>query len=261
VRKKIKLPLFLIVAYLAISCIFNYLIFPEPLADPSDLPRSGAVLVNEGIRSKFVYRRTSIETAGQLFEWDNFVDPGGGPGEIPHVHPHMREVFQVVDGELQFVIDGRERIAKAGETVVAEPGTVHAFRNVSGRPAHMISQFEPAEDGPWERLAEEGLLPDSTFVQIDRAGGLGPSRCSSSGLATSRATRRACQRGGGTRSSSSLHPPLESSESTSITPLTVLRGNGLWLPNTPLHLTAAGVSQVGSLLSLRFVVACSRGRS
>jgi len=173
VSKKIKLPLLLIVAYLAISCIFNYLIFPEPLADPSDLPRSGAVLVNEGIRSKFVYRRTSIETAGQLFEWDNFVDPGGGPGEIPHVHPHMREVFQVVDGELQFVIDGRERIAKAGETVVAEPGTVHAFRNVSGRPAHMISQFEPAEDGPWERLAEEGLLPDSTFVQIDRAGGLG----------------------------------------------------------------------------------------
>jgi len=170
---KITLSLCLIPGYVAVSCILNYWIFPEPFADSSDLPRSGTTLVNEGIRSKFVYRQTSIETAGQLFEWDNFVDPSGGPSEIPHVHPHMREVFRVVDGELRFTIDGREQIAKAGDTVVAEAGAVHAFQNVSGKPAHMISRFEPAEDGPWERLAEEGLLPDSTFVQIDRAGGLG----------------------------------------------------------------------------------------
>jgi mannose-6-phosphate isomerase-like protein (cupin superfamily) len=172
-RKRIALSLSLIAGYLVTSCIFNYLIFPEPFADSSDLPRSGTTLVNEGIHSKFVYRQTSIETAGRLFEWDNFVDPSGGPSEIPHVHPHMREVFQIVDGELRFVLDGQERVAKAGDTVVAEPGTVHAFKNVSGKPAHMISRFEAAEDGPWERLAEEGLLPDSTFVQIDRAGGLG----------------------------------------------------------------------------------------
>jgi mannose-6-phosphate isomerase-like protein (cupin superfamily) len=173
VSKKFAIPLSLVVGYVIVSCVLNYLIFPELAADASDLPRSGTTLVNEAIRSKFVYRRTSIETAGQLFEWDNFVDPGGGPVEIPHVHPHMREVFQIVDGEIRFVIDGQVRVAGAGSTVVAEPGAVHAFQNVSGRPAHMISRFEPAEDGPWERLAEEGLLPDSTFVQIDRAGGLG----------------------------------------------------------------------------------------
>ena len=172
-RKAIAICLSLLASYLVISCILNYLVFPEPFADPSDLPRRGTTLVNEGIHSKFVYRRTSIESAGQLFEWDNFVDAGGGPAEIPHVHPHMREVFQIVDGELRFVIDGQERVARAGETVVAGPGTVHAFQNVSGRPVHMISRFEPAEAGPWEQLAEEGLLPDSTFVQIDRAGGLG----------------------------------------------------------------------------------------
>ena len=67
-RRKITFSLGLIACYLAISCILNYLIFPEPFADSSDLPRSGTTLLNEGIRSKFVYRRTSIETAGQLFE-------------------------------------------------------------------------------------------------------------------------------------------------------------------------------------------------
>ena len=172
-RRKLALSLSVLAGYVAISCILNYGVFPEPFADASDLPRKGTTIVNDGIHSKFVYRETSIETAGRRFEWDNYVDPEGGPSEIPHVHPHMREVFQIVDGELEFTIDGHKRVGEVGETVVAEPGTVHSFHNVSGRPVHMISRFEPAEDGPWERLAEEGLLPDSTFVQIDRAGGLG----------------------------------------------------------------------------------------
>jgi len=173
VRKGIAIALSLTGGYLVLSCVLDYLVFPEPFASPSDLPRNGTTLVNDGIHSKFVYRKTSIETAGRLFEWDNYVYPGGGPREIPHVHPRLREVFQIVDGELEFAIDGQKRVARAGETVVAEPGTTHAFQNVSGQPAHMISRFEAAEDGPWEQLAEEGLLPDSTFVQIERAGGLG----------------------------------------------------------------------------------------
>jgi hypothetical protein len=74
-------------------------LFPEPGLDPSDLPRRGTTVVNEGIHSKFVYRQTSIETDGRVFEWDNYVAPGGGPINIPHLHPHMREIFRVVDGE------------------------------------------------------------------------------------------------------------------------------------------------------------------
>jgi hypothetical protein len=32
-------------------------------------------------------------------------------------------------------------------------------------------------------------------------------------------------------------------------------------PNKPLHLPAAGFSQLGSLMPLRYVVVCTRGRS
>jgi len=139
----------------------------------SDLPRSGITIVNEGIHSKFVYRETSIETGGKFYEWDNFVEPGGGPKSIPHVHPHMRESFEVVDGEVRFVVDGKEHLVKAGSKIVAEPGQVHAFENVSGNSVHMISRFEAAEAGPWEERARDGLLPDTSFVQVDRAGGMG----------------------------------------------------------------------------------------
>jgi mannose-6-phosphate isomerase-like protein (cupin superfamily) len=103
-----------IAGYLVVSCVLHYLVFPEPDPDPQDIPRSGTVLENAGIKSRFVYRRSSIETAGRLFEWDNYVEPGGGPIDIPHVHPRMRETFEVVDGEIRFVIDGQERIVTAG---------------------------------------------------------------------------------------------------------------------------------------------------
>jgi len=172
-RKRLAIALSVFLAYVFISSLLHYIIFPEPGPDPSDLPRTGTTIVNEGIASKFVFRRTSIETGGQFFEWDNFVEPGGGPINIPHVHPHMREVFRVVDGEIRFVVDGGARTAEAGSEIVAEPGSVHAFQNVSDRPAYMVSRFEAAEEGPWEELARKGLLPDMGFVQAERAGGLG----------------------------------------------------------------------------------------
>lgn len=171
--KRVAIGVSLVVAYVLVSSVLHYLLFPEPSPDWSDLPRSGAVVANPGIRSKFVYRETFIETAGRKFEWDNFVEPGGGPIDIPHVHLHNRETFRVIDGEIRFVIDGEEHVARAGEEIVAQPGSVHAFQNPSDSPAYMVSRFEPAEDGPWEDLARAGLLLDSQFVQIGRVGGMG----------------------------------------------------------------------------------------
>jgi len=168
-RKRVAIA----IALVTNSSVLHYVVFPEPFPAPSDLPRAGRTLVNEGIRSRFVCRQTSVETAGRLFEWDNFVEPGGGPCEIPHVHPHMREVFQILDGEVAFIINGREQAAGPGSTVVVQPGTTHAFRNATDRPAHMISRVEAVDDGPWAQLAERGLLLDSTFLQINRTGGLG----------------------------------------------------------------------------------------
>jgi quercetin dioxygenase-like cupin family protein len=171
--KRFAIGTSLVVAYVLISSVLHYLVFPERLPDSSDLPHRGTTVTNPAIRSKFIYRETFIETGGRTFEWDNFVEPGGGPIDIPHVHPRNRETFRVIDGEVRFIIDGKERVARGGDEVVAEPGSVHAFQNPSDRPADMISRFEPAEDGPWEKLARAGLLLDSQFVQIGGVGGLG----------------------------------------------------------------------------------------
>jgi mannose-6-phosphate isomerase-like protein (cupin superfamily) len=172
-RRGLWVAAIVIVAYVGLSSLLHYVVVPEPGPDLSDLPRAGTTIVNERISSRFVFRQTTIETDGRLFEWDNFVEPGGGPIDLPHLHPHMREVFHVVGGEIRFVIEGEERIVGAGSEIAAEPGSVHTFQNVSDQPAYMISRFEAAGDEPWAELARKGLLPDMGFVQAARAGGLG----------------------------------------------------------------------------------------
>ena len=162
-----------IAVYVILSSVVHYGLLPIQEPDPSDLPRNGTVVRNEGIRSQFIYRRTSIETGGQLFEWDNLVEPGGGPINIPHIHPLMVETFKVMEGEIRFVIDGKEIVVGAGSEIAAQPGSAHAFQNVSSQPARMISRLQPAKDGPWEDLARRGVLIDSQFVQFERKGGLG----------------------------------------------------------------------------------------
>ena len=80
--KKLAIALSLLVGYMAVSSLFAYVLFPEA-PDPSDFPRRGTVVLNPPIRSRFVFRRTAIETEGKIVEWDNFVEPGGSPINIP----------------------------------------------------------------------------------------------------------------------------------------------------------------------------------
>jgi len=52
--------------------------------------------------------------------------PGGGPRL--HRHPY-EEVFVVLEGEATFTLGDQQRVARAGDVVVAPPGVAHTFRN------------------------------------------------------------------------------------------------------------------------------------
>lgn len=51
-------------------------------------------------------------------------------GEAPPLHVHHREdeIFHILNGEMRFRVGDRERVARAGETVLAPKGIPHAFR-------------------------------------------------------------------------------------------------------------------------------------
>ena len=57
--------------------------------------------------------------------------PGAGPG--PHRHPYD-EVQFIQQGRGQWVVDGREFEAAAGDILVIKAGEVHSFRNTGDVP-------------------------------------------------------------------------------------------------------------------------------
>jgi uncharacterized cupin superfamily protein len=65
--------------------------------------------------------------------------PPGGGFRVPHWHEDLDEVFYVLEGEIEYLLDGQWRRAPAGTTVFIPAGTVHAFRNQSGRPARQLA--------------------------------------------------------------------------------------------------------------------------
>ena len=75
--------------------------------------------------------------SGQVGVVQGKLPPGGG-FQIPHWHEDLDEVFYVLEGEIEFLLDGELRLASAGSTVFVPAGTVHAFRNAGDRPARQL---------------------------------------------------------------------------------------------------------------------------
>ena len=61
-----------------------------------------------------------------------------GAGAPPHHHAADQETFFVVEGEVEFSIDGAPRSAGAGDVVLIPKGATHAFTNTGDAPARMF---------------------------------------------------------------------------------------------------------------------------
>lgn len=72
----------------------------------------------------------------------------------PHVHDDYEEIFYVLTGEIEYLVDGRWTPAPAGSTVFVPPGQVHAWRNTTTEPARHLAITSPA-DGM--RMIEEAV--------------------------------------------------------------------------------------------------------
>ena len=53
------------------------------------------------------------------------------PGDEPHYHAHMREIFVVTSDSGEFMAGGHTRRIEAGAVGIVEPGEVHGWRSAS----------------------------------------------------------------------------------------------------------------------------------
>lgn len=81
-------------------------------------------------------------TGGAFAVFDVVVPPGGGPP--PHIHHREDETFLVVEGEIEFWVDGRTFMAKAGTWVFGPRGVPHRFHNHGSHEARMVILVTPA---------------------------------------------------------------------------------------------------------------------
>lgn len=146
----------LLVAYVGISSLLHFVVFPEPSPPPTDRPRSGTEVRLPG-GSTFVYRRTAIETDGEVFEADWVGEPGAGIQR--HTHPSQEVRFEIFEGSLRVVADGVDRTLGPGEEVIIRAGVQHMWENASEARARGLFQLRPAG------------MADFVFVQLDRAFG------------------------------------------------------------------------------------------
>jgi quercetin dioxygenase-like cupin family protein len=103
----------------------------------------GERLENPVTGEVLIFHETAAQTGGELVRVETIVHPEGFVAAA-HVHPAQTERFTVLDGTLDFRIDGETVHAAAGDELVVPPGTAHQFRNTGSGEARFVCEIRPA---------------------------------------------------------------------------------------------------------------------
>jgi quercetin dioxygenase-like cupin family protein len=115
------------------------------------------------VGSKGVYLNWLIdEKFGARHHRMLFIEYQPGAGIPPHDHT-FEESYFILSGEIEAVMDGERRIAKAGDVLWTGVGCIHAFTNVSNQPVRWLEAFAPQPPSEnvfrftdeWERRGRE----------------------------------------------------------------------------------------------------------
>ncbi len=97
---------------------------------------------------------TDAADGSETVQVDTWVDPGGGV-PIPHVHPDMEERFEVLEGEVTFLVGRRRLRAGPGEKAAVPAGVRHGYRNSGLVPAHVVCEVTHPQAQQLQLFLEE----------------------------------------------------------------------------------------------------------
>lgn len=108
---------------------------------PIQVPSDGGKKVNI-LGIPMVIRIHGRDTGGVVSAVESHDVPGGGPP--PHIHSREDETFQVIEGEYEFMVDGKKFVAKKGTTIFAPRGLPHTYRYLGQAPGRLMCVITPA---------------------------------------------------------------------------------------------------------------------
>ena len=77
------------------------------------------------------------------FDMVVFETPAGAQGPPPHSHKTFKEAFLILEGEMEFMINGEMTTFAKGESIDVPPGTLHTFNNKSDKPCKWVNIHSP----------------------------------------------------------------------------------------------------------------------
>jgi quercetin dioxygenase-like cupin family protein len=88
------------------------------------------------------------ETGGAFAMHEDLVAPGSR-GPYPHYHTREDEYWHMAEGELTWIIDGKEMSAPTGSSLHLRRGVLHGFENRSGQFARLLVMYTPGKFQEW----------------------------------------------------------------------------------------------------------------
>ena len=106
-----------------------------------DLPYT----IENGLGEKIIFKEIIHEPDGDKLIIQGFCHPGGGPAM--HIHFKQDECFTVRKGKVGYqCLDGEEKFAAEGETLLFKRGTAHRFWNAGNDELQMDAWVKPADN-------------------------------------------------------------------------------------------------------------------
>lgn len=111
--------------------------------------RSSVVAAPEGrtpeplniVGEETLVKVSAEDSDGTLAFFHLVAPPMSGPPR--HVHTREDELFYVLEGELEFEVDGSRHTVRAGDTVYLKPGVVHTYQNFTAADARLLIATVP----------------------------------------------------------------------------------------------------------------------
>lgn len=69
--------------------------------------------------------------------------PAKVQGPPPHLHHSFKESFLIIEGEMEFFVNGEIKVLKAGESIDIPPNTLHTFSNKSDKLCKWVNIHSP----------------------------------------------------------------------------------------------------------------------
>ncbi len=88
------------------------------------------------------HKLVGSDTDNQIVEWVDNVEPG--VGIPPHIHTREDEIFRVLKGQIEIMVDGEATVLEAGDIAFAPKNIPHSWKVVGTEKAQMITSAFPA---------------------------------------------------------------------------------------------------------------------